>query len=271
MPDGSNPTPPPDGGSGQVGEPAGYSEIPFAAGQDLLLAVRGDTQVFLSRTADGTDWLVSINPVTGDYSATRVEYTTPIVPTVADGFADGFSPVANQPTVVWDPNIGTLSTVAAGTVFTAPVSGYSDGTWNIVSLPLNPGFSADIARNVTLAPGLTVSLNRQQPVGPPPSVEPGNPTPPAPTPPAPTPTGGVTITIVRPDGTTVTIVVPPGSTVVIGPNGNPTVTLPPPTPPQAPTLPKPDLPPLLPVPRRPELAPMPRPRSWLDGPPIPPN
>lgn len=241
-----------------MGNPGGGSEIPFAAGQDLLLAVSGDTQVFLSRTEDGTDWLVSINPVTGDYSATWVEYTTPVVPTAADGFAAGYTPAANLPTAVWDPNTGTFATVAAGTVFTTPVSGYSDGTWNVVSLPLNAGFSADAARNVTLAPGLTVSLQQQPPVvGPPPPVTPGNPNPPAP-PSTPAQPGGVRITIIGPDGRPTTIVVPPGSTVVIGPDGGVTVTPPPPAPPQAPTLPPPALPP--------ELAPMPRPKSWLDSP-----
>lgn len=234
----STPVSPPDGPPGQTGDPSTPTPVTLADGAWLGLASVGDYDVYYTRS-DDAGFLVVVNAATGDFSITRTDYSTPIDLSTATGVQAGFTPNATLPSAVWDPNTGTYATVPAGTAF-GTVGGYVTNGWNMVVLPLAPGFDPTAER--VFAAG-AVSLGRAAATA------------------ADPPGRTSTVKIIGPDGSQVgpTLVLgpsnqftpPPGANVQVDPNGNTTVTLPPPA--------GSPLPQVKPPPSKPELAPMPRP------------
>jgi hypothetical protein len=214
VPDGSGATPPDGWDAGQQPGQQAYA-LNLQAG-DLVYVGQVNGQVQLvNLDASGRMWLLSVAAESGQFTAVLLNYDGSYDPGAGHPVQSNFAPSPDHWNMVWNPDQGTWSTAAPGTVFPAAVSGYTSCEWNYVLLA------------ATQAP---------PPVGPPTAPPPG----------------GVTITvnpggsiqIVAPPGTTVTITPAPGGGTTIQVGGRPPVAVNPPsgtpelpeTPPEANTL-----------------------------------
>lgn len=168
------------------------------AGQWVYLGdVNGQAQLF-TLDATGRQWLVAADPETGLFTAVLLNYDGSYDPAGGHPVQTNFEPDAGKWTFAWNPDQGTWTTEAPGTVFPAGASGYTSGEWNYVLLaetqpppPVNPPAAP--------AGGVTITI-----------------------------TPGGTITIVAPPGTKVTITPAPGGGTTIQVGGQPPVAAPPP-------------------------------------------
>lgn len=196
VPDGGLPAPPAGWG------PPGPTSVPDQAytatvqpGEWLYAGQVGGLDQRFTLDTHGRQWLFSVDPNGGAFTAVLLNYDGSYDPTEHPLTQADFLPAADKWNLVWDPDQGTWSTIPPGTVFPSEVTGFTSGDWNYVHLkqqqaprPANPPAQPAGGVTVTIAPGGIVTIT--------------------------TPTGTVSIAPL-PDGGAVIVVTTPGSPPVI--------------------------------------------------------
>lgn len=199
VPSGTPTDPPPGGGTTQSVSPQVQDyDVPLQADEWVLIAQRGNENVYVTRTDGGADWVVFHNEMAGTLAAILLNSPTPFNP--GEG-TSAFTPDASKPSYVWDQATSTFFAAPTGSTFPTNVTGYVSGVVNYVFLQI---------------PQPPVPDTPPDPL-PPPNFDPA--APPAPPPvAAPVPSGGVTVIRVTPDQkSTIIIELPNGGSVQVDP------------------------------------------------------
>jgi hypothetical protein len=165
VPDGGGP-PPPTGGDppGQESEEQQTFTFDVQPGE-LVYAGRvgGQDQLFTVDEA-GYQWLFSVAE-DGQFTAVLLNYDGSYDPDTNPLAQSGFAPAPDMWSQVWNPDQGTWTTVAPGTVFPGVVRGFNDGVWNYVLLqaqlpapPVNPPAPPAGGVTITVTPGGNIQI-----------------------------------------------------------------------------------------------------------------